>query len=290
VRALALLGPRGLQMHFREFQDSRAELIALESPKSEDLKQALASSSPDIVLVFGGDGTLNRHLALLVESGVPTLVVPTGSGNDLARANGTPRVVDAVGVWKKFLNGAAEIVSVDLGIIQTQGSGPRYFSCCANIGLDADATRRTDGFPNWIKANGGYFLGGLASMACYQPKMMKISTPEIDGASEAAWFLSISNTPTYGGGLKIAPQASITDGKLDITYAAAKFLDRFDLARHFPKILSGNHVGLPQLTIFCGAQVSVETEFPQPIYADGEYIADTPCTICVSPRALKIVR
>src|SRR4051794_95085 len=122
MRALALLGPRGLQRHLREFQHSRAELVALESRNLDDFRQALEYSKLDIVLVFGGDGTLNRHLGLLVESGMPIIIVPTGSGNDLARANGTPKVADALRVWNRFLNGAAEIVSVDLGTIQAQAS------------------------------------------------------------------------------------------------------------------------------------------------------------------------
>lgn len=165
-----------------------------------------------------------------------------------------------------------------------------YFSCCVNIGLDADGARRTDQFPNWLKSHGGYFVGGVVALALFDPLHMKISGSGFSPIDEPAWFVSICNTPTFGGGLKIAPQASITDGQLDITFAGSRKFSRAGIARHFPKILSGDHVNLPQLKILRGMQLEIETGRRTVIYADGEFIGHTPCNIVVKPAALTIVQ
>jgi diacylglycerol kinase family enzyme len=142
--------------------------------------------------------------------------------------------------------------------------------------------------PDWLKSHGGYFVGGLMALANYEPQMMTILSKERDHI-EPGWFVTISNTPTFGGGLKIAPHASVTDGQLDVTFVGSKMFSRAQLANHFPKILSGKHVGISGLSIFATSALSVETEHPSPVYADGEYITETPCKIEVVPGALQLV-
>lgn len=242
----------------------------------------------DLVLLFGGDGTLNRHLAALVDAKVPVLCVPTGSGNDFAMAHGTFDSVDALGVFERFVRGEAKIRESDLGTIQTT-AGTRYFSCCANIGMDADAARRTNALPNWLKESGGYFLGGLGAMLAYKQRMLSVAGDGVPNGklSERGWFVSFSNTPTFGGGLEIAPQAKLDDGTLDVTYC--REVPRRELLWHYPKILRGAHTELEQLHIFKSSQLRIDTESPQPIYADGEYIGETPCEIGVAAKALKVL-
>src|SRR3954466_11340523 len=118
---------------------------------------------------------------------------------------------------------------------------------------------------------------GLAGAA---PQMMTILSPEGEHI-EPGWFVSVSNTPTFGGGLKIAPHASVTDGQLDVTFVGSNTFTRAQLATHFPKILSGKHVGIRGLSLFATKTISIETEHPSPVYADGEPITETPCKIDV---------
>jgi diacylglycerol kinase (ATP) len=260
----------------------------LESPDADAVRNALRSRV-DVVLVFGGDGTVNRHLAHLAKTNLPVMAIPAGSGNDLARASGTLTLAGTERAWQLFLSSAANVSAADLGVIDSGDlAEPRYFSCCANIGLDADAARRTDRMPDWLKSRGGYFIGGLLALARYKPEQITYSTDDHQ-AAERGWFLSVSNTPTFGGGLKIAPQASIHDGQLDVTFAPQKHFSRAALAAHFPKIFSGKHIGLGGLNIFKTTRMDISTPFPQPVYADGEYITETPCRIEVAPGALRLV-
>lgn len=288
MRALAIVGPRATKKQVELFRDIRAEMSVLESPLEEDVLRAL-EARPDVVLIFGGDGTVNRHLRQLAKSGIPVLPLAAGSGNDLARAAGMPTVEAGLGTWQKVLSNTAAGQDVDLGMICSAGlEKPRYFSCCANIGLDADAARRTDRLPDWLKSHGGYFLGGLMALTGYEPSRMNISSADRN-SDEPGWFVSVSNTPTFGGGLKIAPQASITDGRLDVTYVSAEKFSRTTLAGHFTKIFSGKHVNVAEIEIFQTTSIEVEMALPQPVYADGEYITDTPCKIDVVPRALRLI-
>ena len=202
-------------------------------------------------------------------------------------AHGVRVPEDALAVFRDFVGGKAQVVQRDLGTI-TGEHGLRYFCCCANVGMDADAARRTNALPNWLKERGGYFLGGLGAMCGYKAEKLKVSGDRVHGGelSERGWFVSVSNTPTFGGGLKIAPQAKLDDGFLDVTYC--REVPRRELLWHYPKILRGKHIGLEQLHVFRSSAVSIETESPQPIFADGEYIGETPCEIAVAPRVLKV--
>ena len=240
-------------------------------------------------MIFGGDGTVHRHLAEFANTDIPVLAVPCGSGNDLARVAGTGTAGRALLAWQKILEGTALVQATDLGVISAAGlSQPRYFSCCANVGMDADAARRTDSMPDALKSRGGYFIGGLMALASYKPRDITIQS-DSGAIREPGWFVSVSNTPTYGGGLNIAPQASVTDGQLDITFAPVRHFSRASLAGHFPKIFSGRHVEVPELNIFQTKTLTIETPAPQDIYADGEFISQTPCQITIAPGALRLV-
>ena len=81
-----------------------------------------------MILLFGGDGTIHRHLGQVVRLGLPVLVVPAGSGNDFARAFGLRRVRDSLAAWQKFCGGAGNVRAIDLGCdlpVTRRGRGAR---------------------------------------------------------------------------------------------------------------------------------------------------------------------
>ena len=113
-----------------------------------------SSDDADAVVLFGGDGTVHRHLGSLVRLGLPVLVVPAGSGDDFACSVGLPRVCDSLAAWRKFCGGASNVRTIDLGTFsELEGAdastitqsmpaqhGPRYFCCVAGVGLDGEVT------------------------------------------------------------------------------------------------------------------------------------------------------
>src|SRR5437868_4416089 len=102
MRALAIVGPRATNKQVERLQNTQVELRSLASPTADEVTRALRDRI-DAVLIFGGDGTVNRHLGQLAKSNVPVLPVAAGSGNDLARAAGIPTLATALKTWRAFI-------------------------------------------------------------------------------------------------------------------------------------------------------------------------------------------
>jgi diacylglycerol kinase (ATP) len=285
MNVLAILGPRSRPQHLALFQKQFSDLIVLDTPDESTVSHALRAA--DLALIFGGDGTLHRHLNLLVDASKPVLLVPSGSGNDFATVHGIRSAADASRLFAAFLAGSAQTRDADLGLLTTADGQSRYFSCCANVGVDADATRRANTYPAWLKASAGYLLGGLAAILTYRPQRLTVTRGQEVMLDEDAWFVAVTNTPIYGGGLPIAPQASIWDGELDVT--CLRQTSRWNVIRHYPKILNGTHVRLPEIKSFRATAIQIATASPSSVYSDGDYVGMTPCTVTLAPGALRVI-
>src|ERR1700731_3376109 len=127
-----------------------------------------ASGAADAILIFGGDGTIHRHLPALVRLQLPVLIVPAGSGNDFARALNLRSVRDSLRVWRDFESGKIQARAIDLGVIVPSTAVPsaspertHYFCGVAGCGLDSVAARRANQMPRWLRGHGGYALAML---------------------------------------------------------------------------------------------------------------------------------
>src|SRR5688572_15782752 len=107
MQAVAIFGPRGRERELRRFRDAGAEI-------------AIAEGIGDarVALLFGGDGTVHRHLADAVAAQTKVLVVPAGSGNDFAAALELKTPRDALRSWKQFLRAQSNVRTIDLGRIE----------------------------------------------------------------------------------------------------------------------------------------------------------------------------
>jgi diacylglycerol kinase (ATP) len=257
----------------------------------------------DVILIFGGDGTIHRHLGQLVRLRLPVLVVPAGSGNDFARALGLGRVRDSLTAWRRFCAGRDNVRAIDLGIIllldADAGGAPaphlaarHYFASVAGLGLDAEVARRANALPRWVRGHGGYALTLAPTIFRFAPFRMKIQTPDDAGgwavrSDQPTILAAFANTSTYGGGMKIAPRAQMDDGKLDVCVTGG--IDPFKLACLFPTVYFGRHLGIRAVQYFQSARVRVETESPLDVYADGEFVCRTPVEVAIEPGVLKVL-
>jgi diacylglycerol kinase family enzyme len=98
---------------------------------------------------------------------------------------------------------------------------------------------------------------------------------------------SVANTPAYGGGMKIAPQAKLDDGKLDLCIVRA--MDTFKLFCLFPTVYFGRHLGFREVEYTQTQSVKIETEIPFDVYADGEYVCQTPAEFSIAQNALEVL-
>jgi diacylglycerol kinase (ATP) len=252
----------------------------------------------DVVLLFGGDGTIHRHLSQLVKFGLPVLVVPAGSGNDFARAVGLGRMRDSLAAWRRFCSGQGNLQTIDLGVILPLSAdaggapAPHYFCSVAALGLDGEVARRANALPRWVRGHGGYALTLVPTIFRFAAFPMKILTSD-EGtgwrirSDQPTILAAFANTSTYGGGMKIAPRARMDDGQLDVCVIGE--VDAFKLACLFPTVYFGRHLGVREVEYFQAARLRVETGAPFDVYADGEYVCRTPVEVRVEPAVLRVI-
>jgi diacylglycerol kinase (ATP) len=301
MRAAAILGLGCSEKNLRPFQ----------TDKSIDWRVGMpaAADQADVILLFGGDGTIHRHLSQLVKLGLPVLVVPAGSGNDFARALGLRRVRDSLASWRNFCAGENNVHAIDLGVItplQDAGESPaphessrdsvlgtRYYFCSvAGLGLDSEVARRANDLPRWLRGHGGYALTLVPTIFRFAPFPVKISTPDAAGgwasrSEQPTMLAAFANTSTYGGGMRIAPRAQMDDGQLDV--CVVRGLRPLKLASLFPSVYFGRHLTVREVEYYQATRLLVETETPLDIYADGEYVCKTPVEVSVERAALRVM-
>ena len=302
MRAAAILGPWGTSRDLGDFS-AGAELAIIESPQP----------GYDCILLFGGDGTVHRHLPGLLRAQTPLLMVPAGSGNDFARALGLGTRERALAAWKKFCSGAGNVLRIDVGVIKTgelrslgqPGAPPpqpansgragdpgavptHFFVCVAGAGLDSAVNRVANRLPRWLRGRGGYILALPAALLSFRPQRITLELAGSgDGISEPAMLAAFANAPAYGHRMRIAPRAELSDGRLDVCFV--RRTGKLRLLRFFPKVFSGAHLEMPEVEYRQVERLWVSSETRLDIYADGEYICPTPAEISVLPLALVVV-
>jgi diacylglycerol kinase (ATP) len=298
MRAAAILGLGCSQKNLAPFQtDATArEIIDWRIGLPDTADQA------DIILLFGGDGTIHRHLSQVVRLGLPVLVVPAGSGNDFARALGLRRVRDSLLAWQRFCAQRDNVRAIDLGTISQlandagESPGPHgfrhYFCSVAGVGLDAEVSRRANALPRWLRGHGGYALSLAPTIFRFAAFPMKILTADEAGgwtvrSDQPTILTAFANTSTYGGGMKIAPRAQMDDGLLDVCVIGG--VDPFKLACLFPTVYFGRHLRIREVEYFQSARLRLETERPLDLYADGEFVCRTPAEVAVQRGALRVI-
>lgn len=282
MTAIALLHPGVSPKVVERFRITGAEI------RIQETLQNVRNCSA--VLIFGGDGTVHRHLPELSKLKVPVLVVPAGSGNDFAKAIGLRDVEIALEAWRKFCAGGKNVREIDLGLIQPCNPGAAreetLFACVAGLGMDAEANARANRLPPWLKGRGGYLLAALRSLIGFQPVEMTVSA-EGREIRRSAFFVAVGNAHRYGGGMKVAPRAAPDDGLLDVCFVSR--MNKLKLLCWVPTIFFGGHLRLKEVEYFQARQLTIDAARPLEIYADGDFVCRSPVAIRVIPKALRVI-
>jgi diacylglycerol kinase (ATP) len=231
-------------------------------------------------------------LAALVRLQLPVLVVPSGSGNDFARALHLRSVAASLRTWQQFEAGRLEPRAIDLGLITPSNSPEKrhYFCCVAGCGLDSAVARLANQMPRWLRARGGYAMGLVPTILRFAPFSLRITTQNGGSRQSSeglATLATFANTQYYGGGMRIAPRAKMNDGMLDV--CLIREISKLKLLSLFPTVYLGRHLDLSESEYSRAQSVRLEAETPCDIYADGEYVCATPAEIRVVPNALQVI-
>ncbi|GAB1693660.1 diacylglycerol/lipid kinase family protein [Krasilnikovia sp. M28-CT-15] len=237
---------------------------------------ATAAARRHTVLAVGGDGLVGAVAAGLVGTGAELAVVPAGRGNDLARAVPLPADPGWAAEALRTLPARAVDVAEAAGRVVVGG---------VYTGIDAAANdlanrRRLPRRPI------AYQLAALAVMARWRPVGYTLT---VDGEPVplTGHTVVVANAPWYGGGLRVAPAASLDDGLLDLVTVGA--LPRRRMLPVLAALRHGTHLGLSGIAASRAREVTIAADRALPVYADGEPLGHCPVTVRVRPGALRLI-
>jgi diacylglycerol kinase (ATP) len=292
MRAAVIFGLDSSEKDLRPFRESSNTDWVIGLPAS--------SSEADAIVIFGGDGTVHRHLPRLAQLQLPVLIVPCGSGNDFARAMKLGNRKNSLAAWHEFSSRRDNVHSIDLGTITPRPVGEaaaphrHYFCCVGGVGLDGEVARRANQLSRWLRGHGGYVLSLPSALLRFAPLPMKLSIasaekPEamITRGEVPIVLAAFANAPMYGGGMKIAPRAKLDDGLLDVCLVAG--MNKFKLFSLFPTVYFGRHLGMREVEYLQTSRLKIETESAVDVYADGEYVCKTPIEVGIARNALRVI-
>lgn len=243
----------------------------------------------DVLVVLGGDGAAHQAVQFCAGTGVALGVVPCGTGNDLARALGTPQqpleAIDAI-VAALRENRSRRI---DLGQAGFDDADPergeqRWFSTVLCAGFDAKVNERANSL-RWPSGPRRYDVAILTELAALRARRLVVHT-ETERVETEATLVAVGNTPWYGGGIPVCPSAVPDDGLFDVTVVGCA--PRRELLRILPSLRSGEHVDHPAVRTLRARSVTLSGN-DWPAYADGESLGELPASVRCVPGALTVL-
>lgn len=234
----------------------------------------------DIIIVSGGDGTVNEVAKGIAMSPnkVPLAIMASGTVNDFANYMDIPKNVNEFFEMIKNEN----IIDIDLGKVNDD-----YFVNVAAGGLLTNVGYQVQPEVKAILGRMAYYLEGIKEIASQniEPIQVYIKSEEFTCDDEVLLFL-ISNSSSIGGFKNLAPDADVVDGLLDVLIIEKS--STADLATIFLNILSGEHINHPNVKYFKTKSIFIDSKEDIPIDIDGEYGGKLPAHFQVISKGLKI--
>jgi YegS/Rv2252/BmrU family lipid kinase len=240
------------------------------------------------IIAVGGDGTLNEVVNGVCRDGhccKPVGFLPAGRGIDFARTTGIPS--DVTEAARRLVRPRS--FQIDLGLITYQSGvarKSRYFVNVAGCGFDAAVAERASRYGTGWGGTLPYLTGLLVTIATFENVTMTWRLDGIQG-TERLNTLVMANGQYYGGGMRIAPNASIEDGQLDFIFIGD--LGKLEFLANVPKVYEGTHLSIPLVSERRGRRIEVDSAVPTMVHADGEVLGTLPIVAEVVPAALTLL-
>jgi diacylglycerol kinase (ATP) len=240
----------------------------------EKLIYELDQGSISGVVAFGGDGFIHEILQHIVPREIPLGVIPCGTGNDFARSIKVHRL----SLTQQFeLIAQSSVRLIDLGRV-----GQTWFAAILSSGFDALVNERAN-VMRWPKGRMRYNIAMIEKILALRTHSYRLRL-DGDSVDVEATLVTVANGASYGGGMKVCPDAKLNDGLFDVMVLGK--VSRIELLKVFPKVYSGRHVGHPAVTFYRCRDIEIIGSGSS--FADGEPISILPLSAqCVS-NAVKV--
>ena len=263
----AALSELGLEHHVERTQ-------SLEH--AQELGRAAADLG-EIAVAFGGDGLIGAVADAIKNTQGVLGVLPGGRGNDFVRVLGIPlEPVPACAVLRD-----GKVRALDLGQV-----GDKTFIGIASCGFDSVANRIANE-TRIVHGNLVYAYGALRALAGWKPARFEVTVDDGEPLVMTGYTVAAANSGAYGGGMMMAPDASLQDGLLDIVLVGHAPKLRF--LRLLPTVFKGEHIKQPNVQVIRGREVRIGADRPFTMYADGDPIAELPVTVRALQSAVRVM-
>ncbi|HBE17451.1 MAG TPA: lipid kinase [Cyanobacteria bacterium UBA11149] len=284
-RALLIINP-----HARQGRDRKHDIISqlqqlgfiLLSESTENPRQLSEiirryRNQVDLVIIGGGDGTLNAAVEGLIDTQLPLAILPLGTANDLARTLKIPTSIP--GACQVIATG--KLHKIDLGWVNG-----KYFFNVASCGLSVQITQR---LTKEAKRRWGVFAyAAVALQVIWQARLFKA---EIRQGNESILVktiqIAVGNGRHYGGGMTVVHDATIDDCRLDLY--SLEIRHWWQILAILPALWQGRQATLPGVRAIEGTEIEIYTRKPLPINTDGEITTQTPAKFRVIPQAISVL-
>lgn len=263
------------------FTESRGHAIALSRSAIRD--------GFERVMAVGGDGLVNEVVNGLLSAQNSTVslgIIPCGTGNDLARMLGLPRDIFAAA---QHLARSQQTRTIDAAEVTCVINGPpqsRFFANDANLGFAAEVVERLERTGKFSRGTAPYFTALLRTALRHHNHEITLQWDD-QTVTQPLTTVLICNGQTTGGGMRVAPDAVLDDGALDLIVVGS--LRPWEILWHAPKIYRGTHVSIRKVSVHRLRTVSVTSPSPLSVVADGELIGKSPAHFRVLPAALRVM-
>lgn len=268
-----------------------ADMVLTEGPgHAIALAQTAALDGYDVVTAVGGDGTVHEVVNGLYQAGKPETalgVIPIGSGNDFAFANGI--AMDMETAVARLFTGT--IKTVDLARIEDDKGRARVFDNNFGLGFDAVVVIETEKITR-VHGFLMYLWAVLRTLVLYYDRLQVEVTFDEETVQQRILFLALGVGPRGGGGFLLVPDAKLDDNLLDS--CTVNPINRLQMLWMIPKTIKGTHTTSRFVTMRQNRRITIRCATPMPIHVDGEMFAHPrddvrQVTIASLPAALRVV-
>lgn len=214
------------------------------------------------VIAIGGDGLLHLILQRVVPFQIPFAIIPAGTGNDFVRTLGWD--LENFDAQLEAIT-STQPTSIDLGLVDGE-----WFGAILSTGFDSIVNERANTM-NWPKGPMKYNAAIAIELPRFKPRHYEITLDDRTISTEAM-LIAVSNGRSYGGGMLVCPNASITDGVFDVMVLHP--ISKYEFIKVFPRVFAGTHITHPAVEIVRSRSVRIESKAVA--YADGERIGQLP--------------
>lgn len=276
ARAVARLHRLGLEVE---------HIAGVNRAHALELAHEAVASRPETFIAAAGDGGVSVALEALAGSGIPLGIIPTGTGNDAARALGLPldapeRAAD--------IAAARHLRTVDLGHVSLDDGAQRYFFGVAAADYAADVLELSIGLPPLPRPLSRFAVAAVASAPRLRAHHFSLVTDDDRDLSGDYYIAAVGNTRTYGGGMRVCPAADATDGLLDVTLIRHRPWARLNLGRALLQTYRGSLVSDSYVSSHRVRSLRMESPGRR-LFADGDPVGPLPATLTALPRAVDLV-